>query len=383
MGMAAVFGAEYKAAKNDKIDNSYIVVMKEAVSQNDVDAHKSWVKSLPEVQVKHEWSIIKGYNAIMDKAALAEVMQRAEVDYVEEDQMAHALFQPRECIEQQSATWGLVRTSERSLRITGEYDYSSVTSGQGVTSYVIDTGIYIEHTEFEGRASYGASFITGETDTDGNGHGTHCAGTIGGKTYGLAKKVKLVAVKVLSRGGSGSYAGVISGIDWVASNAAKPATANMSLGGGFSAAVNAAVNAAVERGIVFVLAAGNDNRDAATYSPASAGGTCGSAITVVSSDNSDRRSSFSNFGTCTNIIAPGTSITSAWINSPTAINTISGTSMAAPHVCGVASRYMSSIPSATPAAVKDWMNMQGTDGTVTGVPTPTPNVLLFADCNNL
>jgi len=251
---------------------------------------------------------------------------------------------------------GIDRVSERAILLDGDYHYEQL--GQDVDAYIIDTGIFIEHQEFENRAVWGATFTNDGNNKDCNGHGTHVAGTVGAKTWGIAKKVTLIAVKVLNCGGSGTWEGVIGGVNWAAAKYAekkKPSVANMSLGGGIAAALNAAVEAAIKQGLVFVIAAGNSNNDACFYSPASVK----TGITVGSTDvgdngglQQDLRSSFSNFGACTHIFAPGSMITSAWINSPNGKNTISGTSMAAPHVCGVAALYLQRNPTATPADVK-------------------------------
>lgn len=230
---------------------------------------------------------------------------------------------------QSPATWGIDRVDQRDLPLSNSYSVSG--DGSGVTAYIIDTGIHHSHNEFGGRASFGINTIGDGNDEDCNGHGTHVAGTVGGSTYGVAKNVNLVSVKVLDCGGSGSWAGVIEGIEWTMNDAAgKKATANMSLGGGQVASVNAAVAALVTSGVPTVVAAGNDNADACDFSPASEP----SAITVGSTTNNDSRSSFSNYGSCLDIYAPGSGITSAWIGSDSSTITISGTSMASPHVCG-------------------------------------------------
>lgn len=240
---------------------------------------------------------------------------------------------------QLGATWGLDRIDTKApttpLR-DGNYNY--VATGSGVTAYVIDTGILLSHPEFEGRAKFGINTAGGKND-DCNGHGTHVAGTIGGRVYGVAKKVNLVAVKVLNCRGSGTNSGVIAGVDWVATNAAGKASksvANMSLGGGVSSALDTAVTNLVGSGVTVVVAAGNSSADACNSSPA----RVPTAITVAASDINDSFATFSNRGPCVDIIAPGVSIKSSWINSST--NTISGTSMASPHVAGAVARYLQS-----------------------------------------
>jgi len=274
--------------------------------------------------------------------------------------------------------------------LDGRYIYPPG-SGAGVTSYIIDTGIYIEHAELAGRAIWGVNYVDTQNQ-DCNGHGTHVAGTVAGTTYGVAKKAEVVAVKVLNCAGSGSYAGVISGIDWTANDhiaKKNKATANMSLGGSFSAATNAAVKAAVEAGVTFAIAAGNSDANACNYSPASEP----LAITVGATDigaegaaQVDIRSSFSNFGTCVDIFAPGSDITSAWIGGTTAIRTISGTSMAAPHVCGVATLILEANPTFTPAQVETAMHAVALNGLIDlqcgtdAVCNQSPNRMLYSQC---
>jgi serine protease len=275
---------------------------------------------------------------------------------------------------QTGATWGIVRTAERNNNKNSFYSYGN--DGTGVTAYVIDTGIRCSHVEFKGRCTWGydsANFPSPKTDL--NGHGTHVAGTIGGTTYGLAKNVNLVGVAVLSASGSGSTAGVISGVEYSANNrGSKRAVGNMSLGGGFSTASNNAVNSAVASGLPMIVASGNSNANSCTFSPASAT----SAYTVDSSDSADRRSSFSNYGSCSNIVAPGSSITAAWINSDTSINTISGTSMASPHVAGVAAKMLGA-KSYTPSQLYSAISANASPGMVSNFPN-NPQSLLHLDC---
>jgi subtilisin family serine protease len=269
----------------------------------------------------------------------------------------------------------LVRTSQNELNIDGKYQYEQ--DGSGAYAFVLDTGIYIGHDDFNGRASWGANCVD-KDDFDGNGHGTHCAGTIGGTQYGLAKRCRLVAVKVLSASGSGSWSGVIEGINYVANDSTRrPATINMSLGGGKQQAVNDAVDAASNHGLVtVVVASGNDNGNTCNYSP----GSAPTAISVGASDNTDKKASFSNHGECMNVFAPGVGVTSTWIGAPDAVNTISGTSMASPHVCGVVTKYLGDRQKDTPAVVKAWILDMASGNLVTGVPDKTPNLLLNNMC---
>jgi len=282
------------------------------------------------------------------------------------------------CATQREATWGLARTAERDLKIDGIFNHDDQ-AGRGVSAYILDTGVYTEHSEFEGRAIWGFDAVNNPSPkTDQNGHGTHCAGTVGSKSYGVAKAATIVGVAVLGASGSGSFAGVIEGIDWTARDHVEKrnvCVANMSLGGGYSLALNRAVEEAVRAGCVFALAAGNENNDACFSSPASTP----DGLTVSSSDNQDRRSSFSNYGACSNIYAPGSSITSTWIGSPYAINTISGTSMAAPHAAGVAAKILTDNPTLTPMAVASLMSSTATKDKLSDT-QGTPNEIAYATC---
>ncbi len=240
-------------------------------------------------------------------------------------------------------SWGLDRIDQRNRPVNNAYTYPD-SAGQGVTAYIIDTGVRISHNDFGGRASNGYDAVDGDNVAqDGNGHGTHVAGTVAGTSYGVAKKAKIVAVRVLNNSGSGTTAQVVAGIDWVARNAVKPAVANMSLGGGADSTLDAAVRNAIAAGVTFVVAAG-ESTNASTKSPA----RVTEAITVGATTSSDARASYSNYGSVVDLFAPGSSITSAWRTSDTATNTISGTSMASPHVAGAAALYLVSNPSATP-----------------------------------
>jgi hypothetical protein len=269
-------------------------------------------------------------------------------------------------------SWGLDRIDQRNLPLNNSYTYP--TTATNVTAYGIDTGIRTSHSDFGGRATWGTNTVD-SNNTDCNGHGTHTAGTVGGSTYGVAKGVHLVAVKVLDCNGSGTNAGVVSGINWVTNNhpAGQLAVANMSLGGSFDQATNDAVTASINSGVVYGIAAGNSNADACSSSPASTP----TAITVGATDTNDARASFSNFGTCMHIFAPGVNIPSDWNSNDTATNTISGTSMATPHVVGVAALILSLNPSFTPAQVKSKMLADATNGVVTNPGTGSPNKLLF------
>lgn len=269
-------------------------------------------------------------------------------------------------------SWGLDRIDQTALPLNNSYTYPDK-AGEGVTAYIIDTGVRISHSDFGGRASNGYDAVDNDNVAqDGNGHGTHVAGTVAGTAYGVAKKAKIVGVRVLDNNGSGTTAGVVAGIDWVTANAVKPAVANMSLGGGADSVLDAAVQKAINSGITFAVAAGNESTDASTKSPA----RVAAAITVGSTTSTDARSSFSNYGSIVDIFAPGSSITSTWNTGDSATNTISGTSMASPHVAGAAALYLADNPGKTPAQVSAGLVAAATSGVVTSPGTGSPNKLL-------
>lgn len=310
---------------------------------------------------------IAGYAAELTPSQLAQVRRDPAVAYVEADQVVSVAD------TQSPATWGLDRIDQRNRPLDNSYTYGP--TGLGVKAYVVDTGVLASHAEFSGRLAAGYTAINdGRGTSDCNGHGTHVAGTVAGTTYGVAKRATVVPVRVLGCNGSGTNSGVIAGIDWVAANATAPAVANMSLGGGASQATDDAVQRAVSRGVTMVVAAGNENQNACNVSPARAV----NAITVGSTTSTDARSSFSNFGTCVDVFAPGSSITSAWWTGSTATNTISGTSMASPHVAGVAALYLQTNPGASPATVTSSVVGASTSGLVTSAGTGSPNRLLYS-----
>src|SRR5688572_20415828 len=308
--------------------------------------------------------------AILELASEKQAERLAEhpaVKLVEENGGVHA------SATQRNPTRGPDRIDQRDLPLSASYTYD--TTASNVNAYIIDTGILTTHTQFGGRAVHGIDTVDNDSNaTDCNGHGTHVAGTVGGSTYGVAKAVRLVAVRVLNCSGSGTDAGVIAGVDWVTANHTKPAVANMSLGGGLSTALDNAVQNSINAGVTYVLAAGNENQNACNTSPA----RVAAAITVGSTTSSDARSSFSNYGSCLDLFAPGSSITSAWHTSTSATNTISGTSMASPHVAGVAALYLAANPSATPSQVASALTSNATTGKVTSPGTGSPNRLLYS-----
>jgi serine protease len=367
-----------------RIDNQYIVVFKQApvgISLQGQDLLTSTENvvnnainfSNANLLETYSSSAIQGMLVNASEEQIAEILKNPNVDFVEQDQMMSITPLASADAVQNGAVWGLDRIDQRGLPLDNSYEYNF--TGSNVTTYVIDTGVNINHNEFGGRASHGWDFVDNDNDaTDCNGHGTHVAGTVAGNSYGVAKNTKVVGVRVLSCTGSGSNSGVISGINWVANNASGPSVANMSLGGGASTATDNAVNNAVAAGVTFVVAAGNDNGDACTKSPARAA----NAITVGSTANNDARSSFSNYGNCLDIYAPGSNIKSAWYNSTTATKTISGTSMAAPHVAGVAALILQENPGFSPAQVTNELSNRSTKNAVTDAKNGSPNELLYS-----
>lgn len=370
----------------EPVAGEYVVQFKNGVSLNDRQNHIKSISLNSTVFKEYDFPGFSGYAAkITNTMELVKLLESPVVQLVEENGIMRISKGPKACVTQSGTTWGLVRTGQEDLNINGQYTYEE-SAGANVQAYVIDTGIYIEHNDFGGRARWGSNHV--DTDnTDGNGHGTHCAGTVGGELYGMSKTVDLIAVKVLSAGGSGSTAGVIAGINWVVNDVLSKvkdfskkvarAVANMSLGGGRSTAMNNAVDAAVDNEIVFAVAAGNDNRDACNYSPASSE----NAIGVGASDNTDAMAYFSNWGGCVDIFGPGVGITSAWNGGPNSDNTISGTSMAAPHVCGLAAKLMSAHPTYDADKIKDEMLATASEDKLTGV-KGSPNKLTYQGCED-
>jgi subtilisin family serine protease len=357
------FGSTQGAAA-DRQD--YIVVLNSSVPSADAMASAQGRRMGARVGIVWE-DALKGFTVSLTPNQAEWLAQQPYVDSIEPDQMVATMT------TQTGATWGLDRIDQRNRPLSGSFTYFA--TGAGVTAYVIDTGIRFNHTQFGGRAVSGFDSVNGGSADDCNGHGTHVAGTIGGSTYGVAKGVRLVAVRVLSCSGSGTTSGVISGVNWVTANhqAGQPAVANMSLGGGVSTALDTAVRNSIADGVSYAIAAGNSNANACNASPA----RVSQAMTIGASDSSDRRASFSNFGTCVDWFAPGVGITSAWWTSTSATNTISGTSMATPHTAGVAALYLQGNPGASPATVRSALFNATTKNVISNPGSGSPNALLF------
>ncbi|KIL60482.1 hypothetical protein M378DRAFT_130625 [Amanita muscaria Koide BX008] len=351
LGLAPFIASEHP---HGTIDNSYMVVFKDNVSPSSRDNHFNFLMSAYQAHplqdedsgITHIYEgPIQGYAGKFSEHVIDQIRSKPEVEFVELDQMVKT----QNTTVQSSSPWGLARVSHRSKLTLGtfnKYVYDDA-GGEGVDVYVIDTGINIEHVEFEGRASWGKTIPANDVDEDGNGHGTHCAGTIASHKYGVAKKANVYAVKVLGSNGSGSMSDVVSGVSFAANAARskagknKGSVANMSLGGGKSPALDKAVNKAVDAGLHFAVAAGNDNKDACNYSPAAAA----NAVTVGASTLGDERAYFSNWGSCVDVFAPGLNILSTYKGSPQATASLSGTSMASPHTAGLLAYLLSIYPS--------------------------------------
>ncbi|HEY0015977.1 MAG TPA: S8 family serine peptidase [Longimicrobium sp.] len=349
------------AAEGRGVDGQYIVVLNDG-------ANPASVAAVAGVSPRFVYTAaLNGFSGALNQGQLNALQHNPAVAYIQQDGRVAA------STTQSGATWGLDRVDQRDLPLNSTYTYTP--TGAGVHAYIIDTGILTSHTQFTGRMGNGYDAVTsGGSANDCNGHGTHVAGTVGGTTYGVAKGVTLHPVRVLDCAGSGTDAGVVAGMDWVANNRVLPAVANMSLGGGASQAIDDAVNRMHNRGVTVVVAAGNENQNACNVSPSRAP----NAITVGSTTSTDARSSFSNWGSCVDVFAPGSNITSSWYTGTSATNTISGTSMASPHVAGIAALYLQGAPSATPATVANAIVTTSTTGKVTSAGTGSPNRLVFS-----
>ncbi|KAK7408512.1 proteinase B [Neonectria punicea] len=423
----------------ESIPDSYIIKFKDHVDDSAASNHHNWILDIHtggeqerlELRkrsqasndftsfsgLKHTFNIgdFKGYAGHFHESIIEQVRNHPDIEFIERDTVVHTML-PIESQDmvtedkcdgetERNSPWGLARISHRDGLNFGTFNKYLYTesAGEGVDAYVIDTGTNTEHVDFEGRAHWGKTIPSGDADEDGNGHGTHCSGTIAGKKYGVAKKAQVYAVKVLRSNGSGSMADVVKGVEFAATShleqldkakngkrkGFKGSVANMSLGGGKTQALDAAVNAAVRTGIHFAVAAGNDNADACNYSPAAAN----EPVTVGASALDDSRAYFSNYGKCTDIFAPGLNIQSTWIGSKYAVNTISGTSMASPHIAGLLAYYLSlqpaedseyAVASITPKELKESLVTIATEDILTGIPEDTPNLLAWngGGCSN-
>jgi subtilisin family serine protease len=366
--VALVPAAGASARTEESPRESFIVVLREDVSSASDVAADHARRYGAEITYVYE-DALKGYAALLPPQAVQGIERNPLVAWVERDGTVTTTA------TQTNPPWGLDRIDQRNLPLSGTFTYTR--TGSGVKAYIIDTGIRRTHTQFGGRAIVGYDAVTsGGSANDCNGHGTHVAGTVGGSTYGVAKGVTLVAVRVLNCSGSGSTSGVIAGINWVTGNhaAGQPAVANMSLGGSASSSLDAAVRNSIADGVSYAVAAGNSNYYASAYSPA----RVAEAMTIGATDSSDRRASFSNFGNAVDWFAPGVSILSAWSTSDTATRTISGTSMATPHTAGVAALYLQGNPGASPSTVRNALYNNTTKGTVSSSNSAN-NHLLFTN----
>ncbi|MFF9488463.1 S8 family peptidase [Streptomyces sp. NPDC014676] len=361
-------GTVLAAGSPTAVKDSYIVTLKKAAGfKASSAAGRDLVERYGGSVRKTFGSALNGYTAVLSATEAGRLAADPAVASVEQNQRVSVAD-----TTQSNAPWGLDRIDQTSLPLSGTYTYPD-NAGSGVTAYVIDTGVRITHQQISGRAAYGYDAVDGDTTaSDGNGHGTHVATTIAGSTYGVAKKAKIVAVRVLDNNGSGTTAGVIAGIDWVTRNHSGPSVANLSLGGGASTTLDAAVRNSIASGVTYAVAAGNSGANASSYSPA----RVTEAITVGATTSTDARASYSNYGSVLDVFAPGSSITAGWHTGDTATSTISGTSMATPHVAGAAAVHLAGHPSATPAQVASALVNGATTGKVTGPGSGSPNRLL-------
>ncbi|MBZ6227139.1 S8 family peptidase [Streptomyces olivaceus] len=361
-------GTVLAAGSPTAVEDSYLVTLEKGAGLKAASgAGKDLVEEYGGTVRRTFGSALNGYSATLSATEARRLAADPAVASVEQDQRVRLAD-----TTQSNAPWGLDRIDQTSLPLSGTYTYPD-SAGEGVTAYVIDTGVRVTHQEISDRASYGYDAVDGDTTaSDGNGHGTHVATTIAGTTYGVAKKAEVVAVRVLDNNGSGTTAGVIAGIDWVTANHSGPSVANLSLGGGASTTLDNAVRASIASGVTYAVAAGNSAANASSYSPA----RVTEALTVGATTNTDARASYSNYGAVLDLFAPGSSITAGWNTGDTATNTISGTSMATPHVAGAAAVYLAGHSSATPAQVSTALVDGATADKVTGPGTGSPNRLL-------
>ncbi|MFL9510834.1 S8 family peptidase [Acinetobacter baumannii] len=351
------------------IKNQYIVIL-----NKDAGPSKDFAQNIAK---QHAGKVLQSYDTVLkgfaiylpDTAGTAfiEAMKKnPQVLSVESDTIVNI-----DATTQSNPDWGLDRIDQKALPLNSAYSY--LQTGSGTTAYIVDTGILSSHQEFSGRVLSGYTAISdGNGTTDCNGHGTHVAGIVGGTTYGVAKNVNLVPIRILGCDGSGASSNVIAGLDWILKNGKKPAVVNMSLGGATSSSLDSAVENLYNNGYVMVVAAGNSNTDACTSSPA----RVSKAITVAATDNTDTRASYSNYGSCVDIFAPGSQINSSWIGSNTATKILNGTSMATPHVAGVVAEMLQSTPTASPQTISTNLLNQASSNVVKN-PSGSPNRLLY------
>ena len=370
--LAVVLAVPASAAQGEGPRQTFIVVLKDSVERASPVAAEHSQRFGADTQHVYEHAL-KGYAATVAEGSLGALLADDRVASIERDSEVNAFT------TQTGATWGIDRIDQISRSLSGTFTYTN--TGSGVKAYIIDTGIRFDHSQFGGRAESDFDAVDGGTADDCNGHGTHVAGTVGGATYGVAKGVTLVAVRVLSCSGSGTTSGVIAGVDWVTGDhdPGEPAVANMSLGGGASSSLDTAVRNSIADGVSYAIAAGNGNivgrhEDACKKSPA----RVTEAMTISATDQTDKKASWANYGNCVDWFAPGVVITSAWYTSSTATNTISGTSMATPHTAGVAALYLEGNAGALPAAVRTALFNLTTKGIVTSAKTAN-NHLLFTN----
>jgi serine protease len=370
-----------------KIEGQYIVVFKTSAHAADREAHFKAFSGNMTVIAKHSIGTFQAYSAQISESMVAAVEKHGAVKYIEQDGVA--TITQAGCDHQTgmpAGLWGLTRIHQRQLNLNGQYTFHDAVANT-VRAYVLDTGILTTHVDFAGRAIIGANFVD-TVPMDQNGHGTHVASTIAGRQYGVSKTATLIAVKVLGKNGSGSWTGVIQGVQWTTEDAAKyrgvdPSVANMSLGGGRQQALNDAVDASSATGVAWIVASGNSNADACNFSPASAP----TALSVGSSANTDARSTFSNWGRCQHVWAPGQNVLGAWFTSNTATNTISGTSMASPHAAGVVANLLSIRPASPPLSPAEAFSIISTAGTPGQIrdgkeAQGTPNILVYSRCGD-
>nr|WP_038516023.1 S8 family peptidase [Amycolatopsis japonica] len=359
----AAEGAIVGAGAEGAVADSYIVVLKDGSTADKPSLASKFGGAIGRQYTQG----ISGFSVALKERQAKRLAADPAVAFVEQNKVLRA-----EATQTNPPSWGLDRIDQRDLPLDGKYTYS--TTASNVNVYVLDTGIRATHTDFGGRVKQGYDFVDNDTNADdGYGHGTHVAATIAGAKYGVAKGASLYPVRVLGSDGSGTTAGVISGVDWITKNAKKPAVANASLGGGASTALDTAVRNSIKSGVTWTIAAGNSNVNAANTSPA----RVTEALTVAAADRTDRRASFSNYGSVVDLFAPGVSITSAWKDNDTATYTGNGTSFAAPHVAGAAALYLSSHTGATAAQVAQALISASTPGKVTNPGSGSPNRTLY------